>query len=434
MGRGTSVLFDVFDAFDILDVISSIAQMWKIIVLLGFGVGLFIPSVQGQGRDTLTRLPLHRFEHGIGVEVRPEYIFPTNPFLQGDNPERKLIRGAFSAHFKYSFRYRPGSLADRVYGGVYQGVGIGRYSFGEPTQMGNPWAFYLFQGARIARICPWLSFNYEWNFGLSTGWQPYDSRFNPYNKMIGSKMNAYINTNFYLRWMVTPRLGVTTGITLTHFSNGNTNFPNAGLNTIGARIGVDYNFARREDLSAIAAADRQPVPAFRRHMSYDFVVFGSWRRKGVDYQEGQILAPENYPVFGFNFAPMYNLGYKLRLGVSLDGVYDGSANIAVDKDHYIGDEVGRSDIVRPDLRDQFALGLSGRVEYVMPYFTVGIGMGTNFIGKGDLKTFYQVLALKVALSKDAFLHVGYNLQKFRTPSFLMLGVGFRFNSSARVRW
>lgn len=413
---------------------SSKGQRWKIIILWGIAASLLLPAVHGQERDTSAYLPPHRFEHGIGVEIRPEYIFPTNPFLQGDNPARKLIRSAFSAHVKYSFRYRPGSLADRVYGGVYQGIGFGRYSFGEPLQIGNPWAFYLFQGARIARIRPWLSFNYEWNFGLSAGWKPYDGVYNSYNKMIGSGMNAYINTNFYLRWMLTPRLGLTSGLTLTHFSNGNTNFPNAGLNTIGVRIGVDYNFARKDDLSAMAAADRMPLPVFRRHMTYDFVVFGSWRRKGVDYLEGQILAPEKYPVFGFNFAPMYNPGYKLRLGVSLDGVFDGSANIAVDENSgYYGGDVERSDILRPDLRDQFALGLSGRVEYVMPYFTVGIGMGTNFIGKGDLKTFYQVLALKVALSKDAFLHVGYNLQKFRTPSFLMLGVGFRFNSSAHTR-
>jgi hypothetical protein len=55
-------------------------------------------------------------------------------------------------------------------------------------------------------------------------------------------------------------------------------------------------------------------------------------------------------------------------------------------------------------------------------------MGTNFIGKGDLRAFYQMLTLKIAMSRDTFLHVGYNLQKFHDPNFLMLGIGFRFNS------
>ena len=39
-----------------------------------------------------------------------------------------------------------------------------------------------------------------------------------------------------------------------------------------------------------------------------------------------------------------------------------------------------------------------------------------------------MLALKVAMSREVFLHVGYNLQEFRTPNYLMLGVGFRFNA------
>ena len=64
----------------------------------------------------------------------------------------------------------------------------------------------------------------------------------------------------------------------------------------------------------------------------------------------------------------------------------------------------------------------------MPFFTVGIGFGGNFLGYGEFKVFYQMLALKIALSREIFVHVGYNLQEFRTPSFLMLGVGFRFNN------
>ena len=56
---------------------------------------------------------------------------------------------------------------------------------------------------------------------------------------------------------------------------------------------------------------------FPRHISYDVVLFGSWRRKGVWVGEKQIASPNAYPVAGFNFAPMYNLSYKLRVGASL---------------------------------------------------------------------------------------------------------------------
>ena len=130
-------------------------------------------------------------------------------------------------------------------------------------------------------------------------------------------------------------------------------------------------------------------------------------------------------MFGFNFTPMYNLNYKFRLGVSLDGTFDGEP-ICTRKGTCTGRWISRTLFV-PPLGDQFALGLSGRVEYMSALFVVGVGIGANVIGKNDLNMFYQLLTLKIALSRAVFLHVGYRLQNFNEPNFLMLGIGFRFN-------
>lgn len=54
------------------------------------------------------------------------------------------------------------------------------------------------------------------------------------------------------------------------------------------------------------------------------MLFGSWRRKGVAVGDKQYAAPDAYGVAGFNFATMYNFGYKFRAGLSVDGVYDGA--------------------------------------------------------------------------------------------------------------
>ena len=84
---------------------------------------------------------------------------------------------------------------------------------------------------------------------------------------------------------------------------------------------------------------------------------------------------------------------------------------------------------KPPVNKQLALGVSGRAEYVMPYFSVNFGLGVNVLhGGGDLKSFYQVLALKIEVTRSSFIHIGYNLQNFHTPNFLMLGIGFRFNN------
>jgi hypothetical protein len=365
-----------------------------------------------------------RFIHRIGTEVRPGFIVRSNPFLAGENESGQPIKNSFSGHLKYSFQSQTNSPADRIFGGSYQGIGVAYYTFGEEKQLGDPIVFYIFQGARIARISRQLSFNYEWHFGLSAGWHPYDEYENHFNTIIGSERNAYINTNFYLNRMLSRKFDLTAGITLTHFSNGNTRFPNAGINTLGFKTGLIYHFNRKNRYIP-ASSFRLSVPEFPRHISYDLVLFGSWRRKGVALGEDHLALPDTYPVCGFNFAPMYNLGYRFRAGVSLDGFYDGSANIYAE-DYIVGI---MPEFSKPPLYKQLALGLSGRTEYVMPYFSVNLGMGVNVLHSGeDMKSFYQILALKIELTRNAFIHIGYSLQNFDTPNFLMLGIGLRFNN------
>ena len=366
-----------------------------------------------------------RFMHRLSAEFRPEYIFPTNPFLEGENRTGQPIDLSLSGHFRYSFQFRPGSTPDRIYGGACQGLGIAYYDFQRPDELGNPVAVYLFQEARIARLAPRLTFDYEWNFGLSFGWVPYDPETNPNNKMMGSKINAYLNVDLLLKWRIMREVDLSAGIALTHFSNGNTKYPNAGLNSIGGRIALAYNFGRQSP----ETAPRTLCPDFPRHVSYDLTLFGSWRRRGIEIDGKQYAAPDAYTVVGFNFAPMYNFGYKFRAGVSFDGVYDGSANVISDSSL---DTIGSLDDMKtsdPGFIRQIALGLSARAEFVMPYFNIGIGLGVNVLHKGgDLRSFYQILALKVAVTRSSYVHIGYSLRDFHMPNFLMLGVGYRFNN------
>lgn len=360
-----------------------------------------------------------RFIHKIGIEGRTGYIFPTNPFLKGINYYGKELKNNYSGHLRYSFQFRPNTAADRAYTGAYQGIGVGYFDFGNQEELGNPTAVYLFQGGRIAQFSPRLSLNYEWNFGASFGWKPYSDYDNSANKVIGSKINAYLNAGIYLNWALSSKFDLMIGATGSHFSNGNTEYPNSGLNTIDWKIGLAYNFNRKAD-ELIKTWQRPLIPLFPRHVSYDLTLFGSWRKKAVNVSGGQVPAPGSYSVYGFSFAPMYNIGYKYRAGVSLDGIYDTSANIST--------ENNGGDFKIPSAGKQMALGLSARGEFVMPYFTIGIGFGANMLHSGgDMKSFYQILALKVDFIRNSYLHVGYNLRDFHEPNYLMLGIGYRFN-------
>jgi hypothetical protein len=292
-------------------------------------------------------------------------------------------------------------------------------------------------------LSPKLALNYEWDFGVAYGWHSYNQTDRVSNHVIGSKMTAYMDFGVYLRWMLSRQLDLNIGLTASHFSNGNTSMPNAGLNVASAKLSLAYYINRPEEQPADA-----PLPFFQKHWSTDVVVFGSWKRRGAETALGSYTLSGTYGVVGANVNPMYNLNHWLNVGASLDLYYDHSANLKTDDTKVIvtteTNEEGETEaeaietpmisaedrLRAPSWYRQVTAGLSVRAEYVMPYFTINFGIGHNFINAGSahFKGFYEILALKIALSQKTFLHIGYSLYDFQYPNNLMLGVGYRFGA------
>ena len=360
--------------------------------------------------------------HLVGAEFRPGYIFPTSSFFRGDNAAGKRVNPAMAAHVKYAFRFASDSWLGRLYPYAYQGIGVGYNALSNPTELGNPVAVYVFQGSRLAQLAPGLTLNYEWNFGASFGWKKFKYDINEYNDVVGSRINAYLNAGFFLNWQLAPQWALTAGVDFAHYSNGNTNYPNSGVNTVSARVGIVRSIG-----GPVEAGSVRPEPVeLGSRFSYDLVLYGATRRRGIMWGEGDgDLIPGSFGVAGLNFNPMYRLNKYFRAGVSLDAQYDESANL---KKHRVERTSGNGiKFYRPPFREQFAVGLSARAELEMPIFSVNVGIGHNVLGQGnDLKGFYQILALKTFVTPRLFLHVGYQLSKFKDPNNLMLGLGYRF--------
>lgn len=351
--------------------------------------------------------------HRIALDAVPSTIFHTNEFLRGGNDEARTMNHDMTFTLKYAFmnkeEVRPGS----IYQGVYQGVGLARHEFNQ--WLSNPISVYLFQGAPIVNLSRRVSLNYEWNLGMAFGWNAYDELNNPENKVIGSKATAYIDVDLYMKWMLSKYLDLNAGISLTHFSNGNTTYPNMGLNTGGIRLGLAY-YINRQPL-AVPKVEREKLPD-RRGLYTDVVLYGAWKQGIAHDGVSSYLLDGKYAVMGFNVNPMYRLNPWLSLGASLDGVYDRSASRENDP---WGEDVNHK------FSTQAGLGLSARGEFAMPYFSINFGAGTYLLGnRNDFRGVYEVLALKIHVSRRAMLHIGYSLVDFKTPNNLMLGLGWRF--------
>ena len=302
--------------------------------------------------------------HRIEVEVVPGQLLHTNDFLKGFNTEVRTMNHSFVARLKYAFAPPEGSEQALIYKGVYQGAGLAFHSFN--PQLGNPVSLYLFQGATVKTLSQRLSLNYEWDFGLTYGWKTYDRDTNPENRVIGSKLTAYIDLGFYLRWMLSRNWDLNIGASVSHYSNGNTAIPNAGLNAVGAKASVAYYINREEKHHASGE-----LPAFDRHWGWDLTLYGAWKRRGMDTNTGTYALPGVYGVAGFTLNPLYHVNHWLNVGASLDGSYDSSANMEV-KTTTVGDqeqEPTTDDVILSPWYQRVALGLSARAEFVMPYFT-----------------------------------------------------------------
>ena len=195
----------------------------------------------------------------------------------------------------------------------------------------------------------------------------------------------YINLGFMLNWQLAPNTNLRAGIDVTHYSNGNTHYPNSGVNTIGASVGVTHFFGNGAP-ERILSSGLQRENTFHRYVSYDLIVYGATRKRGIfPADSNPVLAPGSFGILGLNFNPLYNFSKYFRAGVSLDMQYDESANIG---------------------------------NHVANFFCHG----------ADNNSFYQTFVLKTNITKYLFLHTGYQLYRFKDPNNLMLGFGFRFNA------
>ena len=395
--------------------------LFCLLVYPAINANLEAQTIIGQRNDSVSHSLIR---HQLGFDIRPGYIVSTHSFLQGDNAQQKKIDQSLSFHFKYAFRFSKESNLGRLFPHTYQGIGISYHTFFSPAELGNPVSVYAFQGSRIAQLSPRLSFDYEWNFGASFGWKKYHPGTNAYNYVVGSKINAYINLGFLLNWQLAAGWQLTAGIDLSHFSNGNTQYPNAGVNTVGGRIGLVHTFGAN---AGTVMSGRRTTQRIKPHISYDIVLYGASKRKGVIKPDEAYLAPGSFGVLGFNFNPMYNFHQYFRAGASLDVQYDESANIKEYEADY--NDQAEHRFYRPPFKEQLAVGLSVRGELVMPIFTINVGIGYNVYHKcTDTQGMYQILALKTSVTRNLFLHVGYQLSKFKDPNNLMLGIGYRFHN------
>lgn len=363
----------------------------------------------------------------IGFNIRPVYTFTSfkDDVLSEclDDSEAKHTVFSSSLHLNYGFSFTSDSEPGRLYPGVSQGIGVGVNIFQHAASIGVPVSVYLFQEAPICRLGRRVALGYSWNFGASAGWKPSDGLTARSNLIVGSKVNAYINLGLGAIWSLTDDLSLSAGLEITHFSNGNTSFPNPGVNMAGVKVGISKSFGKRPEGTPFM----RDTLYKRHHISYDLTAYGAWRRRVYRGGESPVLLNGHYGIAGLTFSPMWDIKRYFRAGLSADFQWDESSDLK--HYHISGNTAEDITFSHPPFFSQVSVGLSARAELVMPIFSVNVGIGYNFIGPSEARASYQMANLKVAITRVLYLNIGYQLQNFQRQNNLMLGIGYTFRSS-----
>ncbi|MDO4320768.1 MAG: acyloxyacyl hydrolase [Bacteroidales bacterium] len=353
----------------------------------------------------------------LGIEATVAGVPGTNAYLRGENESGKKVSAYYGAAVRGDFSMDRSTRLGRLYPGVYQGLGLEFGSFVSGGLLGNPVSLYVYQGAVPLRIGKRLSLGYEWQFGAAMGWTHYRKDTDTDNIAVSTSVTARMGLGIRLQYALTERIALTADVNATHFSNGNTSWPNRGVNMTGASIGVAYSLDRDSGTCDYVAEPFSPG------WIYDITAYGAWRKRAVAIDGEAMMCPGKFGVAGLQFSPMRRFNQWFAAGASLDMQYDESACLAqYHVENTWGDDIK---FYRPPFGKQLSIGVSARAELIMPVFAINVGVGYDMLSPGDNKRFYQSLALKAFVTSKLFVNVGYRLGEFKDPQNMMLGLGVR---------
>ncbi|MFC3197960.1 acyloxyacyl hydrolase [Parapedobacter deserti] len=208
---------------------------------------------------------------------------------------------------------RGGDINHQLFNYPVYGIGLYSSTF-RKAAIGTPNAIYGFVAIPIkpGRFSRW-DFNYRISLGLASNFEPYDEDNNPFNELLGTHRNVFIDLGLQANYSLSDRLQMGAGFAFHHFSNGAIRKPNSGINLVPLTVALTYlPKPRRFDFS------EAPVPPLEKahHVDMHYAAgIKQYEPGGRRYFKSTLGLYWNRP-----------LSYKWRLGLGADIFYSQSGS------------------------------------------------------------------------------------------------------------
>jgi len=300
---------------------------------------------------------------------------------------------------------------ERAYGYPIIGVSFWYSDLGKSPYLGSAYALFPFINFPIVKN-KHLFLGFRFGLGIGYLTKKFDRLTNYKNLAIGGHFNAAVNLMFDLRYHISNRFTLSSGICLQHFSNGSLKLPNYGLNVPLINLGIAYRLVRENKY--IGDRFYPPIEPFsailRRTMEFNIGL-------AIGYKNLQAVYGENFFVYHLYENTFFRLSRKSKAGFGLDLSYDASHIKKLEMENI---EVNNKfEILRPGINAAYELMMS-RLCFI---FNLGYYLGGKENSNGPL---YEKLSFQYGFSKHFFANVMLKVHWGRAD-YIGWGFGYKFD-------
>lgn len=371
--------------------------------ILGLVFILFIvPSIYSSDKNIWK-------ENNLQLEARLHY-----GFLLSHHLELERFNSHFPA-FEISFqkatygKYR----WEKEYDYPLVGVSLWVSDMGGFEEIGNAYAIFPFINFPLFRQ-KIGTLNFRTGLGLGYLGNVFNNKTNYKNFAIGSHFNITANLQLEYRFIISKRLTLSSGITLTHFSNGSLKTPNYGLNIFTGNISLTYFLSQSKRYGGRMLLPELFPYEFDGRRYLEFNVSFAISNKDMTQSVG-----ERFMVYALNANLMKRVSYKSKFGIGIDLTSDLSDKYYMELNPDPENPASTYSYIKPGVNVAYELVIS-RMSVLA---NVGLYLGGRVRKRGDA---YQRFTIKYLLRENLFGHITLSTHA-GAADYVGIGLGYHLN-------
>jgi hypothetical protein len=278
--------------------------------------------------------------------------------------------------------------------------------FGNHSQLGYGHFLYtVFHLPIITRVHPFY-FDLYFSHGLGYITKIYDPTDNPYNTAISTHLNSSTDVGCIASYAIGPRVTLTTGFRLSHYSNGSVKKPNSGLNYPIFAVGVKYEYS-----NPTSTVDEMEY-RFAEEKNRLLLIGSAFTKEtrspgGPKYWVTSFSAEYSRSIF----SPL------LRYGISWDVMQDKSTSFILT----------RKRIPWESEWELIKTGVTFNTEFIMNHLSLSLQIGDYLYNKlrvANKEKLYQRISLRYRFSNRLWIYAGLKTH-WNVADYIEFGVAFK---------